>query len=106
MKRRKLMNGIKYIVLIVLACIYLIPIIMMLLGSVKDPAQAMLFDLSWPETFHWDNYSYVIEEGNILNGVYKANGKEKYINDIDLNIIEEKEMLETIEKYLNVEMPE
>ena len=40
------MNGIKYIVLIVLACIYLIPIIMMLLGSVKDPAQAMLFDLS------------------------------------------------------------
>ena len=68
MKRRKLMNGIKYIVLIVLACIYLIPIIMMLLGSVKDPAQAMLFDLSWPETFHWDNYSYVIEEGNILNG--------------------------------------
>ena len=43
----------------------------------------------------------VVIEGNILNGVYKANGKEKYINDIDLNIIEEKEMLENIEKYLN-----
>ena len=43
----------------------------------------------------------VVIEGDILNGVYKANGKEKYINNIDLNIIEEKEMLENIEKYLN-----
>ena len=43
----------------------------------------------------------VVIEGNILNGVYKANGKEKYINNIDLNIIEEKEILENIEKYLN-----
>ena len=46
-------------------------------------------------------YYEQIAESYILNGVYKANGKEKYINDIDLNIIEEKEMLENIEKYLN-----
>ena len=40
-------------------------------------------------------------EGNILNGVYKANDEEKYINNIDLNSIEERELLENIEKYLN-----
>ena len=43
----------------------------------------------------------IVIENDILNGIYKINDEEKYINNIDLNVIEEKDMLENIEKYLN-----
>ncbi|WP_343247269.1 carbohydrate ABC transporter permease [Diplocloster hominis] len=68
MKRRKLYSSIKYVFLAGLACLYLVPVAMMLLGSVKDNSQAILFDLSWPEQFHWENYVHVLEVGNILGG--------------------------------------
>ncbi len=68
MKKCKVSSVIKYIILLILAFVYLVPVIMMLLGSVKDPAQALQFDLSWPKAFHFENYQYVIENGNILRG--------------------------------------
>lgn len=68
MKKAKTSSIIKYVLLALLAFIYLVPVIMMLLGSVKDAAQALLFDLSWPKSFHFENYKYVIENGKILNG--------------------------------------
>ena len=42
-----------------------------------------------------------IIDNNILNGIYKANGEEKYLNNIDLNQLNEIEILENIEKYLS-----
>ena len=68
MKRIKAGTVIKYIFMIILAAMFLVPVIMMLLGSVKDAGQALQFDLSWPKSFHFENYSYVFEHGNILRG--------------------------------------
>lgn len=62
------MNIVKYIVFFGLAYLYLIPVIMMVFGSLKEASAALAFDLSFPETLEWSNYSYVFEKGNILNG--------------------------------------
>ena len=51
MKRIKAGTVIKYIFMIILAAMFLVPVIMMLLGSVKDAGQALQFDLSWPSHF-------------------------------------------------------
>lgn len=68
MRTKKSVLFLKYLFLAVLAFIYVVPILLMLLGSVKDAGQVLAFDLSWPKAFHWDNYSYVIKFGNILRG--------------------------------------
>ncbi len=72
-RKKKALSILKNVVLIILAVIYMIPIAMMLLGSFKDAGQAMAFDLSWPKTFHPENYLYVIENGKVISG---------YINNI------------------------
>lgn len=56
------------ILMLLLAMAYAVPIVMMLLGSVKPQAQAARFDLSWPETFMFSNYVHVIENGKVLRG--------------------------------------
>ena len=68
MKSKHIGVIVKYTFMGLLAVIYLVPVMMMLLGSVKDAAQAIEFNLSWPKEFLWENYSYVIEKGNIFNG--------------------------------------
>lgn len=51
-----------------LALIYFVPVLMMLLGSVKPQYQAARFDLSWPDEFLFTNYAEVIQTGKIWNG--------------------------------------
>ena len=70
----------------------------------KDNIYGVINDKKGKIGTYYLNSKVVIDtviEGNILNGVYKANDEEKYINNIDLNSIEERELLENIEKYLN-----
>ncbi|MFV0466150.1 MAG: carbohydrate ABC transporter permease [Lachnospiraceae bacterium] len=68
MKIKIVKNGLKYAILFILACLYLVPVMMMVLGSLKSNTQAIHFDLSWPNPFVWDNYIHVMQVGNILNG--------------------------------------
>lgn len=77
-RTRNIGNIIKFIILFALAIVYLAPIIMMLLGSVKTTGQALKLDLSWPETFVWENYSYVIKRGHI----FRAYGNSLIITSI------------------------
>ena len=48
--------------------VFLIPIIMMVLGSFKTQGEALHMDLSLPEHFMIENYQHVLETGNILRG--------------------------------------
>lgn len=67
-KREKRVNGIIFAGLMLLAVIYILPIIMMVLGSLKDQAQAGMFNLRLPSVWKFDNYLYVIKKGKILSG--------------------------------------
>lgn len=51
MEEKKRANPLCVIILVLLALIYFVPVLMMLLGSVKPQYQAARFDLSWPDEF-------------------------------------------------------
>ena len=53
------------ILMCLLSTLILVPLGVMLLGSVKNPAEAQLFNLRLPTTWHFENYSYVVKEGGI-----------------------------------------
>lgn len=48
-----------------LSLFVIIPLCIMLLGSVKNPAEAQQFNLNLPTTWHFDNYLYVLQKGGI-----------------------------------------
>lgn len=68
----RLSDVIQFLILLVSASIVLIPILMMLLGSFKTQGEALQFTLSLPTTWHPENYTYVIETGNIFRGYYNS----------------------------------
>ncbi|QUI21993.1 carbohydrate ABC transporter permease [Vallitalea pronyensis] len=71
---KKLVNKIVLIVILALvSLVYIIPILLMVLGSFKTQGEALLFDLSLPKEWLISNYAYVFKTGNILRG---------YINSI------------------------
>ena len=56
------------VVLIGIAMIYVIPFLMMVLGSFKIQAEAAMFDLALPTTWEFSNYTHVMETGKIVKG--------------------------------------
>jgi len=54
--------------LLVISSLYIVPLMMMLLGSFKSQSEAILFNLHLPEVWNWSNYEEVINRGKILNG--------------------------------------
>ena len=56
------------VLFIVLALVYIVPFLMMVLGSFKTQAEAAAFDLSLPSRWLFSNYAHVMESGKILSG--------------------------------------
>lgn len=54
--------------LAVVALVYVIPFLMMVLGSLKTQAEASMFDLALPTKWEFSNYTHVVETGKILRG--------------------------------------
>ncbi|MBC8081528.1 MAG: carbohydrate ABC transporter permease [Gorillibacterium sp.] len=50
----------------------IIPLLIVLLNSLKDRAGANLMTLSLPKTFHWNNYLIVIKEGRLLQSFFNS----------------------------------
>lgn len=48
--------------------IIILPLILVILGSFKNPAEAAKLDLSLPSEWLWSNYTTVFTEGKLLNG--------------------------------------
>ena len=59
---------IRYLLLTFFSLLYLVPVVMMIFGSLKTPAEAVKFDLAPPEVYQFENYSYVIERGRVFTG--------------------------------------
>lgn len=68
MKSRRKGKVISFILCLVITPVFLIPILMMVLGSFKTQGEALHMDLSLPKQFMIENYQHVLETGNILRG--------------------------------------
>ena len=68
MKKKKAEKIILFLVMVALALLYIVPFLMMGLGSFKNQADAAKFDLSLPTQWIFSNYKHVLESGKILSG--------------------------------------
>lgn len=66
--KKRIMQAILFVCMLAIAALFVVPVIMMVLGSLKDQGEALQFNLALPSTWHFENYSYVMETGNILRG--------------------------------------
>ncbi len=53
------------VIVTLLSLLIFVPLAIILLGSVKTPAEAQKFDLTLPAKWLFENYAYVFEEGGI-----------------------------------------
>lgn len=65
-EKKRLSKTLIYIVCIGMTFLVLFPFLLVILTSVKSVEEAAIVDLSMPEKILWDNFSYVIEQGNLL----------------------------------------
>ena len=70
--KRKWLDMLIQMGLLLISLIVLIPFAMVVLGAFKDPVQAALFDLSLPQHWHFENYQQVFIEGNFLNAMINS----------------------------------
>lgn len=57
-----------FLLLCLISLVYIIPIIMMVFGSLKTQMEAMEMTLMPPHSLQWQNYVHVIKTGGILRG--------------------------------------
>ena len=73
---RKINKGIWYflfeILLIVLAFFYFIPILMMILGSLKSSEEAAIFSKLLPTVWKFDNYLIVMKTGKLISSFFNS----------------------------------
>lgn len=55
-----------YVICIVMTFLVLFPFLLVILTSVKSVDEAAIVDLSMPKQILWENFSYVIEQGNLV----------------------------------------
>lgn len=55
--------------IMLISLIILVPLLIMLLGSLKDNVEVLKFDISLPSKFRFDNYLFVIKSGNVLRAM-------------------------------------
>lgn len=67
-KTNKWKKYIPFSIAAIISPAFLIPIIMMLLGSFKTQGEALRMDLSLPSSLRFENYLHVFETGGILRG--------------------------------------
>lgn len=67
-KKKKVGELILFLFLVALALVYVVPLLMMALGSVKTQAEASMFNLALPKEWLFSNYTHVLESGKILKG--------------------------------------
>ncbi|MDL2293337.1 carbohydrate ABC transporter permease [Ruminococcaceae bacterium OttesenSCG-928-D13] len=66
MTRRKIGDLLVAAVLWLLTVIVLVPLVIILLNSLKSQGEAVTMQLSLPEALHWENYTQVARQTNIL----------------------------------------
>lgn len=60
------------VVMLCLSLIIIVPLLIMLLGSVKNPTEAQQFSLALPTEWCFNNYSHVIKSGGIARAMMNS----------------------------------
>ena len=68
MRKKSLGKWILFIFMVALAMLYVVPFIMMVLGSFKTQAEASMFNLALPTEWLVSNYVHLLESGKIWMG--------------------------------------
>lgn len=72
MFKKRLIELIFEIIMIIMSFIIIIPLLIMLFGSFKTPAEASLFNIALPKEWMFENYSFVISRGGILRAMINS----------------------------------
>ena len=65
---KKYVKWLRLLLAVLVSLVFVIPILMMVLGSFKDQGEVLHLDLSLPSHFEYQNYVHVLETGSILRG--------------------------------------
>lgn len=71
-RRRKMADMAFEVLMILLSSIVLIPLIMLIFGSLKDPAEAARFTIHMPKEWHFENYRYVLHAGKMGRAIVNS----------------------------------
>ncbi|MFI3208665.1 MAG: carbohydrate ABC transporter permease [Eubacteriales bacterium] len=71
-QKEKLFYVILFVVMVALAILIIVPLMIVILGSLKNSTEAQLFNLNLPSEWHFDNYVYVIQEGGLAQAFYNS----------------------------------
>lgn len=55
-----------YVICAIMTFVVLFPFLLVILTSVKSVEESAIVDLSMPKNILWENFSYVIEQGNLI----------------------------------------
>lgn len=64
-KKERVQKIIITTIMAIMSLLIIIPLLIMILGSVKNPAEAQQFNLKLPTEWRFDNYTYVFQKGGI-----------------------------------------
>jgi len=64
--------GILEISVILSSMIIIVPLLIVLLGSMKDPLAAGQFNISLPREWHFENFKFVLENGNVIQSLFNS----------------------------------
>ena len=64
--KKRIMSVVCELLMLLVTFLFFSPLLIMVFGAFKDSAGAAMFDFSIPTTWHFENFSFVIENGNIL----------------------------------------
>ncbi len=71
-KRRTLADRTIEAIVLLSSLIIIVPLLIMILGSFKNPTEAMKFNLELPQKWLWKNYAFVFTEGGIARALINS----------------------------------
>lgn len=70
--KQRFMTILLSVIMAVLSLVILVPLFIMILGSFKNAAEAQLFNLALPSSWHFDNYAHVVQSGGIAKAFFNS----------------------------------
>jgi len=72
MSKKAIQHLLKNIFVWLLSLSMFVPFLLVLINSLKDQSQAGSMGIELPTSFHWENYSVVIEKGKLLHSFFNS----------------------------------
>lgn len=71
-EKQKIQLTILELVVILSSLVILIPLLIVVFGSFKDAAEAGKFNIALPTKWHWENFVFVLQNGNVIRSFFNS----------------------------------